>query len=326
MDSPVQSAPAAATMPEPGVVWEEAGCPMCGSGRWSTLGDTAEFKFEDVRCRVVECADCGLSFTSPRPSADTIHRFYEDYPPHATCGLSRSRRRWAAGRLTRPKFWESYRPQRHGIAWHGRGRLLDFGCGDGAFLDLMHRKGWQVMGLDMCPTMVRRIRDELGIRALAGTLPHPELSGERFDVVTLWHSLEHVHRPVEVLRHVLRLLVPGGQLIVSVPNMASAPRRWSGADWFAWDLPRHLTHFTPETLKQMVQRAGFQVQRIRPLRNSSWTRSAGQIARSHRNDWRRLLAYRFFTRQVTNVLAWTGQSDEIMLTAVKPPASDGEDA
>ena len=180
------------------------------------------------------------------------------------------------------------------------------------------------MGLDMCPDIVRRIRQELRIPALVGTLPHPELPEEGFDVITMWHSLEHVHRPTEVLRQVWRLLAPGGQLIVGVPNMASAPRRWFGARWYAWDLPRHLTHFTPETLKQMVERAGFQTCRMQPLRNSSWTRDAAEIVRAYRNDWRRLLAYRFFARQVTKYLVWTGQSDEIMLTAVKPRLSDRE--
>ena len=100
-----------------------------------------------------------------------------------------------------------------------------------------------MLGLDICEVMVDRVRSELELPMLLGTLPHPKLDPERFDLVTMWASLEHFHRPLETLRSVHQLLVPGGRLLVSVPNVQSASCRWFGAAWFNWSLPYHLTHF-----------------------------------------------------------------------------------
>src|SRR5262249_34256030 len=138
--------------------------------------------------------------------------------------------------------------ERRVLPWHGNGRLLDFGCGGGSFLERMHKQGWSRVGLDTSEAAVRSIRSELGLAAPVGTLPHPELAPESFDVITMWHALEHVHAPLDVLREAHRLLAPGGRLLVAVPNIASWPFRWFGRDWFGLDLPRHLTHFEPETL------------------------------------------------------------------------------
>ena len=142
------------------------------------------------------------------------------------------------------------------IPWHGRGRLLDFGCGGGAYLERMHRQGWDVTGLDVSAAAVECVRTRLGLRALLGTLPHPELKPATFDVVTMWHSLEHVHEPLEVLRAAHQLLAPGGKLLVATPNIDSLPFRWFGQAWYGLDLPRHLTHFSSRTLRRLLERAG----------------------------------------------------------------------
>ena len=92
----------------------------------------------------------------------------------------------------------------------------------------MADQGWQVTGLDAAVGAVRRVRDDLGLPALVGTLPHPDLRPGSFDVVTMWHSLEHVHRPLAVLREAYRVLVPGGRLVVACPNIDSWPARWFG--------------------------------------------------------------------------------------------------
>src|SRR5213079_445602 len=141
---------------------------------------------------VVQCHDCGLCFTNPRPSVRSIGQFYsEQYLPH------RTRPGRAAARWWRRLPLLGRRAERgRAVPWHGEGRLLDFGCGGGSFLALMARAGWQVTGVDVSAAAVRRVRGELGLRALTGSLPHPELPEGGFDVVTMWHSLEHVHQPV----------------------------------------------------------------------------------------------------------------------------------
>jgi 2-polyprenyl-3-methyl-5-hydroxy-6-metoxy-1,4-benzoquinol methylase len=198
--------------------------------------------------------------------------------------------------------------------------LLDFGCGGGSFLERMRHQGWQVTGLDASAETVERISSELGIRALTGTLPHPELEPASFDIVTMWHSLEHVHDPLGVLRAAYDLLAPGGRLMVAVPNIDSAAFHWFGPAWFALDLPRHLTHFAPATLRTMLEKAGFRVDRVRLIRHSDWLYSsakvAGRIGRP--TFWQRQLARKPIARTVSWACYATGQADCMLAVGEKP--------
>jgi SAM-dependent methyltransferase len=183
----------------------------------------------------------------------------------------------------------------------------------------MHRQGWRVTGLDVSPQAVRRVRDGLGLPALLGSLPHPALGPQSFDVITMWHSLEHVHRPMAVLEEAYRLLAPGGKLVVAVPNIDSLAFRWFGAAWFALDLPRHLTHFAPWSLQQMLQNVGFRVGPIRMVPHTNWLRSSATVSADSRGapSWHRL----FTARPLSRLAAWycyfTSQSDAMVVTALR---------
>jgi len=200
------------------------------------------------------------------------------------------------------------------------GRLLDFGCGGGSFLKRMSDQGWNVTGLDAAVGAVREIQDELGLNALAGSLPHPDLHSGSFDVVTMWHSLEHVHHPLDILREAYRVLAPGGKLVVATPNIESLPYYWFGQSWFGLDLPRHLTHFTPKTLRDMLSTAGFVVESVRMLRHSDWLRSSAKLAVQQRrgSTWAKLLRW----KPAAKAVAWgcyaAGMSDCMMAVAHRP--------
>ncbi|GIW80902.1 MAG: hypothetical protein KatS3mg105_2709 [Gemmatales bacterium] len=295
---------------ELGVEWEETVCLLCGCARWTHVveaPDRAEGG-SGLWFAVVRCVDCGLCFTNPRPSRQTISRFYPShYQPHR---LKSKRGGVRLGSSRSPRKW---------LKWHGQGRLLDFGCGGGSFVERMARQGWQVTGIDMSENAVRRVRDELGLPALVGTLPHPELSPESFDVVTMWQSLEHVHDPLGVLRQARRLLVPGGKLIVAVPNILSLPFRWFGPAWYGLDLPRHLTHFDPQTLSGMLQRAEFDIQSIKMIRHSGWLRSSARLAAASRQGprWRWWLRNKPFSRLASWYSYLCQMGDCILAEAVK---------
>src|SRR5439155_717056 len=94
----------------------------------------------------------------------------------------------------------------------------------------------------------------------------------------MWQSLEHVHQPLGILREALRVLVPGGTAVIAVPNFEGYAARWFGPHWFGLDLPRHLTHFTPSTLTDMLRTAGFQVKTVRGLVHADWLRSSARLA------------------------------------------------
>jgi SAM-dependent methyltransferase len=300
------------TLPSP---WEETGCLLCNSPRWAPLlrAPDAGQDASGLWFTVVRCLDCGLCFTNPRPPVEAMPRFYPAvYAPH------RLPRRKAGQRRRLLAGCRRQRKERHSLPWHGQGRLLDFGCGGGSYLERMHRQGWCVTGLDVSPAAVQRVREELGLRALVGTLPHPHLPPAGFDVITMWHSLEHVHQPLLVLREARRLLAPGGKVIVAVPNIDSLQFRWFGSAWYGLDLPRHLTHFTPDTLKAMLQRAGFGVRRMRMVRHSDWLRSSARRACESlpAAPWQRWLTHRPLARLASWYSYVTRQADCLLATAV----------
>jgi 2-polyprenyl-3-methyl-5-hydroxy-6-metoxy-1,4-benzoquinol methylase len=309
---------ALASTGKPAVEWEEVNCLLCDSPRWSILVEAPDRNPAGAGLwfPVVQCQQCGLCFTNPRPSPLSIAHFYAcDYRPHRSRGKRTARRWWH-----RFQLWQRHsRKVRQALSLHGRGSLLDFGCGSGSFLERMRRLGWEVTGLDTSAAAVQRVRQELGLPALAGSLPHAGLPPESFDVITMWQSLEHVHRPLRVLRDAHRLLVPGGKLLVSVPNIDSLPFRWFGQTWYGLDLPRHLTHFTPPTLRAMLEHAGFRINTLQLIRHSSWLRSSAELASRHCRSpgWRRWLG----TRVGSNLAAWycylTRQGDCIQVTATK---------
>jgi 2-polyprenyl-3-methyl-5-hydroxy-6-metoxy-1,4-benzoquinol methylase len=299
--------------------WEETSCLLCGGDRRSIVLEAAERAEATTGTRpaVVRCDACGLCYTSPRPTPAAMHRFYpEDYSPHRLQPHAKSRKR--------RKGWTGW------LGWNSgvrsallrlqKGRLLDFGCGGGKFLAEMHADGWQVLGVDLSEAVVERVQQELGLPALAGDLSAPQIEASSFEVITMRQSLEHVHDPLEVLRQARRLLVPGGTLIVWVPNIDSLPFRWFGPAWYGLDLPRHLTHFTPATLRRMVVEAGFQAGKLWMVRHSSWLQRSAERARElgRRGPKSRWLAWRAVCRWVTRYAFVIRQSDCIALTAARP--------
>lgn len=310
-----REAGAAVVQSGPDVDWEETRCLLCGSGNSQLLVEGSDKCMGNTGLwfAVVQCQECGLCFTNPRPTKESIGSFYQgDYQPHH---LKQRRRQQLSWRERVFQFLP--RSERNFLPVFGNGRLLDFGCGGGSFLERMHKQGWQVTGLDMAMPAVERIRGELGLHALHGTLPHPELAPSSFEMITMWQALEHVHEPLLVLRQARRLLVPGGKILVAVPNIDSLAFRWFGNAWFGLDVPRHLTHFTAWTLTQMLQMAGFHVGPVRMQHHSKWLRSSAQLAcRSGRRPyWHHWLKSRFIASVATWFSYVTSQADGIIVVA-----------
>src|SRR5260370_9484935 len=203
---------APAVSDKPSIEWEEADCLLCGSRNWSPLVEAPDSTpgGTGLWFAVVQCQECGLCFTNPRPSVANIGQFYPAvYRPHRS-----PRRRPGRWRLRSVKSQEQPRKEGQILSWRGQGRLLDFGCGGGSFLAYMQRKSWKVTGLDVSMAAVQRVRKELGLRALLGSLPHPELRPSSFDLITMSHSLEHWHAPMDVLRAPHRVLLPADRRAV----------------------------------------------------------------------------------------------------------------
>jgi SAM-dependent methyltransferase len=306
---------AAVACAEPGIDWEEPDCLLCGGHNAQPLveGPDPSVGGSGLWFAVVQCQECGLCFTSPRPSLASIGQFYTSaYGPYR--GSHMRPVPWRTRRFGPPR---EPRKEHDLFALHGQGRLLDFGCGAGGFLTQMRRHGWSVCGIDVDAGSVERLRRELGLDALAGSLPHPELQPGSFDVITMWHALEHVHAPAEVLREAHRILAPGGKLIIAVPNIDSLAFRWFNSAWFGLDLPRHLTHFAPWTLHLMLEKAGFRVGPVRMVRHSDWLWTAARrvIHSGAAHWWHHRLTSKPLCRLLSAYCWLTSQSDCMIVTA-----------
>jgi SAM-dependent methyltransferase len=147
------------------------------------------------------------------------------------------------------------------------GAALDVGCGSGFYLAMLRDMGWTVTGIDASAEAARHARtlNGLDVRVGCAEVTLPELADESFDLVTLWHVLEHLYDPARVLAHIRRLLKPGGLLMLEVPNFSSVCSRLFQSYWAPLESPRHLFQFTPKTLKALLQKNGFQVDRVRGI-------------------------------------------------------------
>lgn len=148
------------------------------------------------------------------------------------------------------------------IPFVGEGKILDVGCGLGFALAVYRERGWTPFGVEPSAVAARYAREVLGLPVHQGELLDARFSSEFADVILFRHTLEHMPSPSVELREVHRILKNSGLLVVMIPNAAGLDASLFGRWWVAWDLPRHLYHFTPRTASALLAKAGFRVQRI----------------------------------------------------------------
>jgi SAM-dependent methyltransferase len=200
------------------------------------------------------CYRCRLHVTTPVPAEDQIGKYY----PKSYYG---SGKRFTGVIEDMLDKLYSFR------AWHIEqrqkpGKVLDIGCGRGLLLNKLRERGWEPQGTELSEDAAAFARDSLGLPVTTQRLEDTQFPDNEFDPVILWHVLEHVHAPKEMLREVSRILKPGGTLLVAVPNFGSWEARWSGKGWFHLDVPRHLTQFTLKTLRTSLGEAGLTLKEV----------------------------------------------------------------
>jgi SAM-dependent methyltransferase len=203
---------------------------------------------------VRRCAACGLALTWPPPTPEDMGRYY----PDAYYGDAGEKRFVGPVERMQRALYGARVSQVERALGRGPGRVLDVGCGRGFLLDAFRRRGWTVEGTEMSEASSAHAREVLGIPVHLGPIETLSLPEESFDAATLWHVLEHVRTPGTMLDAIRKVLRPGGVLLVSVPNFGSPEARVAGAGWFHLDVPRHLVHFTPETLDAALRTSGFE--------------------------------------------------------------------
>jgi SAM-dependent methyltransferase len=144
----------------------------------------------------------------------------------------------------------------------GGGNVLDVGCGRGHFLKYLQDHGWRVAGIELSELAARHARDVLHVDVHVGDFLTIPGTPNSWDVVVLWHVLEHMPDVRAAIRHGHELLRREGLLLIAVPNFSSLQAQVAGRHWFHLDIPRHYVHFTSRGLVQLLREAGFEIQRM----------------------------------------------------------------
>lgn len=196
----------------------------------------------------IRCSRCGVATTSPWPSDEQLADAYAVwYRP--TAG-----RFSGVGDAVLKRTRSALANRLHRVL--PAGPILDVGAGDGTLVEAFRRHGREAVGVDPYASAANPHVRAVELEEMTGG----------WSAVIFWHSLEHLRRPVRALRHAAELVVPGGVLIVAVPNAASLQARLFGDRWLALDLPRHLVHISPPALLSELEALGFTVERVSYLR------------------------------------------------------------
>ena len=236
-------------------------CPVCWKTDFLNKLVVEDKSVSKESFAIVQCTACGFQFTNPRPDAASIGRYYEsdEYVSHNSA---------AAGLINQAYKVARFFTMRRKVALlnkvaPGKGKILDYGCGTGHFLAACKANGWQIQGLEPSPRARAEATERVGKAIEADNLGAFEAGS--FDAITLWHVLEHVHDLNDTLRQLISLLKPEGTLIIAVPNVESPDAQHYRQDWAAYDVPRHLYHFSPKTLTQLLKKHKMQVQETLPM-------------------------------------------------------------
>lgn len=240
--------------------FEQIKCNLCNSNEPHIL-----FKGKDMVHKkqgtftVVQCKKCGLIYTNPRPKQSIISEYYpDDYWDIDEATKSSE----AKLKLFIHKFINKF-SYKLTIAPQIDGKILDIGCGDGKLLFKLKKDGWRTYGVETSELAAEYAQNKYDIEIFNGTVEEAQFEDETFDVVILNHVLEHLSDPTATLNEINRIMAEGGILAVGIPNAGSFEAKFFKKYWTAWELPRHLYHFTPETASSLLEKTGFEEQIIK---------------------------------------------------------------
>ena len=232
---------------------ENIHCIICGKSNsvpFITLSDRLTDNVQTFQ--LVKC-ECNFVYLNPRPNSQQISSYYQSskYDPHNTINgdgwgkkyrfIQQVTMRWKYNKIV------SIKPS---------GRVLDIGGGNGDFAVYMASKGWDVVLQDTISEVVDRniVENFESVKDL-----HILKDSQKFDVITLWHSLEHIHNVSELYNQINRLLSHDGILLIAVPNLSAPEKTFYGKIWGPFDAPRHLYHFQIKSLADLCNKYKFKI-------------------------------------------------------------------
>lgn len=223
-------------------------CPLCNSGQLHNKVITKDHAISGESFAIVECDNCKLNFTNPRPSEIDIHSFYEseNYISHSNTSKSIYD---LAYKTVRYFTLKSKLAIINGLAT--KKNILDFGCGTGNFLLTCKKNGWQVTGIEPNEKARKLAIENVGDAIVTDLYSLPD--NKQYHIITLWHVLEHTHDLQGTIKLLKGRLKKNGFLLIALPNNESWDAKYYKEFWAGYDVPRHLYHFNPGSFKRLTE-------------------------------------------------------------------------
>lgn len=219
-------------------------CPICETSSADFLYNAKDFDNGIATFRLLRCCRCGLVRTNPHIPDNLLSRYYTN----SYYGNRKNKFHPWLEYLTRTGARNRAKYLLHFLndSAENNFRVLDIGCGRGILLDELAKRNCDCHGLERhdFPVPVHHHGNSYHL----GNLSDQPLPTNSFDLVVIWHVLEHLPEPKKTLQQAVGLMKTGAVLALATPNFASRQARWFGANWFHLDIPRHFWHFTPENL------------------------------------------------------------------------------
>jgi len=238
-------------------------CPVCTGKNIKPAFSAKDYTATQELFEVWICNNCSSGFTQNVPAKEAIGKYYQSaaYVSHSDTKEGLVNRLYHSVRSITLSGKRKLVSSETGL---NKGTILDIGCGTGAFLSGMKNAGWSATGLEPDETARNKARElyQLEPRSSDELFQLPAAS---FDAITMWHVLEHVHQLDQYLDRIHLLLKERGVLFIAVPNLQSYDAVHYKECWAAYDVPRHLYHFSANGMEQLLHRHGLKLKKIKPM-------------------------------------------------------------
>jgi 2-polyprenyl-3-methyl-5-hydroxy-6-metoxy-1,4-benzoquinol methylase len=238
-------------------------CPVCSAKDIHEVLIIKDFTVSGKTFPVFHCSICSARFTQDIPGETEIGAYYQsnNYISHTDTREGLINKLY---HLVRSITLKNKRKLVERLSPGAKGTILDYGCGTGAFLQEMQQAGWKITGLEP-DNKARELAQKLNGSNIFTPDYISSIPDQQFDCISLWHVLEHVHRLHPTMKQLNRVMKPGAGIFIAVPNYTCNDAKAYGAAWAAWDVPRHLYHFSPESMKKLLAANGFKLTAIHPM-------------------------------------------------------------
>jgi len=227
-------------------------CPICGSSNNKTLFKSKDFRLKTTSeiFNIVKCFDCSFLFLNPRPEIDKIGEAY-------TSDFNKSDQSFLY-KIIEPIFNLAQKSTIRMLkSYKKNGKILDIGCGNGTFMLAMQNSGYDVWGVEFNKDAKKYTDNSLKDRIFYDDIKECNFPPKNFDIITMFHSLEHIYNINDLLVEVRRIIKDDGVLFICVPDADFFEFRLFGPYNYNLEVPRHLYFFTPKSLRELLQRKGF---------------------------------------------------------------------